>query len=208
METEKEATKMKFTDVNTFLYTDGMGTKITRQMKIGEIIDKFPDAAGVIMKSGINFTENTDLLFETLEGAAGAAGTELDPLMKELNKVAGASVKLKVRELKKIKIEITKAAIEMLEKIMKEKSKEGCALRLGITGEGCEAYTYYMDFEKTPGRGDIVIVQNGIRMFLEWKSLRLLDGTVIDYDKEQDGFKISRTKNFGEKAVKHRVHTD
>lgn len=63
--------------------------KITKDMTLGEIAEKHPKAAEVLLKYGLHCIGCSVAVWETLEqGAAahGIQGKELEKLLKELNK--------------------------------------------------------------------------------------------------------------------------
>jgi iron-sulfur cluster assembly accessory protein len=56
-------------------------------------------------------------------------------------------------------------------------------LRLGVKAGGCSGFEYAFGWETTARTGDSVFEgADGARLFVDAKSLRLLDGTVLDYD--------------------------
>jgi iron-sulfur cluster assembly protein len=79
-------------------------------------------------------------------------------------------------------IKITeKAAIEV-KKIMNENSiPDGFGLRVGVKGGGCSGLTYTLGFDAEAKDGDTVIEQNGVKLFVDGKSLFYLSGTELDF---------------------------
>ena len=56
-------------------------------------------------------------------------------------------------------------------------------LRVGIKAGGCSGFEYVFAWEASPRETDQVFEGNGgARIFVDPKSLRLLDGTLLDYD--------------------------
>jgi len=79
-------------------------------------------------------------------------------------------------------INISEKATNEIKKIMAENDVPAAyGLRLGVKGGGCSGLTYTMGFDENPHEGDTVIEQNGIKMFVDGKSLFYLTGTVLDY---------------------------
>lgn len=62
--------------------------KITKDMAIGEVVDKYPETAEVFMKHGLRCMGCMMAMMETLEQGARSHGIDLKKLMKELNEVA------------------------------------------------------------------------------------------------------------------------
>ncbi|MCS6775315.1 MAG: iron-sulfur cluster assembly accessory protein [Chloroherpetonaceae bacterium] len=78
-------------------------------------------------------------------------------------------------------ITLTAAAIDQVKFLMRKKGGETLGLRLGVRGGGCSGLSYVMRLEETPGESDFVLEQGGIRIFIDPKSARFLDGVVLDY---------------------------
>lgn len=56
-------------------------------------------------------------------------------------------------------------------------------LRVGVKAGGCSGFEYVFAWEAAPRAGDRVFEgAGGARVFVDPKSLRLLAGTVLDYD--------------------------
>jgi iron-sulfur cluster assembly accessory protein len=55
-------------------------------------------------------------------------------------------------------------------------------LRLGIRAGGCSGFEYTFGWEQSPKPDDFVFEASGAQVYVDPKSLRLLDGTVLDYD--------------------------
>ncbi|MFW6130427.1 MAG: DUF1858 domain-containing protein [Atribacterota bacterium] len=61
--------------------------KITKQMKIEEIIQKYPKTAEVFGKYGFHCIGCAAASFETLKQGAKAHGIDIDKLIEDLNRV-------------------------------------------------------------------------------------------------------------------------
>jgi iron-sulfur cluster assembly accessory protein len=56
-------------------------------------------------------------------------------------------------------------------------------LRLGVKAGGCSGFEYTFAWEHSPKPEDTVFhASDGAQVYVDPKSLRLLDGTVLDYD--------------------------
>lgn len=60
--------------------------KITKDMKIGEIVRKYPESIEVLMSRGMGCVGCPSAQAETIEEAAQVHGMDLDELMEALNK--------------------------------------------------------------------------------------------------------------------------
>ena len=79
-------------------------------------------------------------------------------------------------------IKITEKAAKEVKKIMKEnKVPETYGLRVGVKGGGCSGLTYSLGFDAGSKEGDTMIESNGIKLFIDGKSLFYLPGTLLDF---------------------------
>lgn len=85
-------------------------------------------------------------------------------------------------------INITEQAANQVKKIMEENSVEsGAGLRVGVKGGGCSGMTYQLGFDGEQKDGDTIIEQNGIKLFVDGKSLFYLTGTTLDFSSGLNG---------------------
>ena len=77
---------------------------------------------------------------------------------------------------------LTERAISEVRKIMEQNSiPESYGLRVGVKGGGCSGLSYTLGFDAEKRDGDKVLEQDGIRMFVDNKSLFYLMGCEIDF---------------------------
>ena len=76
----------------------------------------------------------------------------------------------------------------------------GEGLRLGVKTTGCSGMAYVLEFADTPAEGDEVFESQGVKIFVDAKSLVYIDGAELDFAKEglNEGFKFN---NPNEKAT-------
>jgi len=65
-----------------------MKEKITKDMLLGEVVNKYPKAVEVFMKHGLPCAMCGVAFSETIEQGATSHGIDLKLLLKELNKVS------------------------------------------------------------------------------------------------------------------------
>jgi iron-sulfur cluster assembly protein len=63
---------------------------------------------------------------------------------------------------------------------MSERGEDG-GLRIAVIGGGCSGFQYQMSLDKQPAADDQVIEQDGLRVFVDTRSMLYLNGTTIDY---------------------------
>lgn len=88
----------------------------------------------------------------------------------------------------KCEIDITEKAIKQVKRIKEENNiPEEHALRIGVKGGGCSGMTYTMGFDGDIKDGDTVIEKDGIKLFVDGKSLFYLSGTILDFSDGLNG---------------------
>jgi iron-sulfur cluster assembly protein len=79
-------------------------------------------------------------------------------------------------------IKVTSKAASQVKQIMQENNiPESNGLRVGVKGGGCSGLQYTLGFDNNPKEGDTVIDYEGIKLFVDGKSLFYLTGTVLDF---------------------------
>jgi len=65
-----------------------------------------------------------------------------------------------------------------------EKRGKGLGLRLGVRTTGCSGLAYELEYVDAPNEADQVFESQGIKVFVDPKSLPYIDGTELDYARE------------------------
>lgn len=79
-------------------------------------------------------------------------------------------------------ITVTETALKELKRTMQESNiPDAYGLRVGIKAGGCSGFEYSLGFDAESKEGDSVLEDNGIKIFLDPKSLFYLTGTILDY---------------------------
>ncbi len=82
---------------------------------------------------------------------------------------------------------ITEMAAMKIRGLLDAEKKPGdFGLRVGIAGGGCSGLQYVMDFD-TEKSGDSTFTQDGVKVFVDPKSLLYMDGSVLDYIESLQG---------------------
>ncbi len=85
-------------------------------------------------------------------------------------------------------IKITEKAAKEVKNIMQENNiPESYGLRVGVKGGGCSGLTYTLGFDAEAKEGDMVVEQNGVKLFVDGKSLFYLSGTELDFTSGLNG---------------------
>lgn len=80
-------------------------------------------------------------------------------------------------------IQITDRAATQIRKMLTKRNQGESGLRVGVRAGGCSGFEYTFAWETEPRTGDAVFdAPDGGKVFVDPRSLRLLDGIVLDYD--------------------------
>ena len=80
-------------------------------------------------------------------------------------------------------IQISENAAHQITKMLAKNQLDHGGLRVGVKAGGCSGYEYVFAWQQDPQPEDEVFVgAGGARVFIDRKSFRLLQGTVLDYD--------------------------
>lgn len=88
-------------------------------------------------------------------------------------------------------IQLSERAVARVKELLgKEQLPATAGLRLAVQGGGCSGLTYAVRFDGQPAERDKIFEFEGVRVFVDPKSLIYLAGTVLDYktDLMQSGF--------------------
>ena len=174
---------------------------VTKEMIIGEVIEKYPDAAGVFSAYGIQCIGCHANPHESIEQGAlghGMSDQEIDKMIGEVNSVLtgeeGHVDEQAGTDTSKLGIELTERAAEKVKDLMKKQKQEGFGLRIKVSAGGCAGFSYGLEIEKEPNiQKDRIFDMHGVKVFLDGKSLQILNGTSIDYIEtlKESGFKFN-----------------
>lgn len=80
-------------------------------------------------------------------------------------------------------IEISENASRQIRKLVEKQEMPATAgLRVGVKAGGCSGLSYVFAWDDGPKPTDEVLEAAGARVFVDPRSLKFLDGTVLDYD--------------------------
>jgi len=90
-------------------------------------------------------------------------------------------------------ISVTESALKYARQKLEKRGTPEAAIRLGVRGGGCAGYTYAIEFaDGEPGPRDRVFEFDGTKFYVDKKSLVVLAGTVLDFERTLmfQGFKF------------------
>ena len=76
---------------------------------------------------------------------------------------------------------LTDVAVERVKEVLAREGVKDGGLRVAIAGGGCSGFQYNLSLDDSPREDDIVIEQDGVKLFLDPISQQYVYGTVIDY---------------------------
>jgi iron-sulfur cluster assembly protein len=80
-------------------------------------------------------------------------------------------------------ITVTASAAEQIQKLLEKQSMADGGLRVGVKAGGCSGFEYVFTWEPAPRDSDLIFDgPQGVRIWTDARSHRLLDGTTLDYD--------------------------
>ena len=96
-------------------------------------------------------------------------------------------------------IELSKKAAQHVIQFLDKRGK-GIGLRLGVKTSGCSGMAYKLEFVDEANDDDQIFESNGVKIFVDAKSLPYLDGMSLDYAKEglNEGFKFNNPNAKGQ----------
>jgi iron-sulfur cluster assembly protein len=83
-------------------------------------------------------------------------------------------------------VTLTPDAIAKVKAILSEQ-KEEAGLRIAVLGGGCSGFQYQMTLEKESKEDDKVIDMEGLKVFIDSRSMLYLSGTEVDYIDGENG---------------------
>jgi iron-sulfur cluster assembly protein len=80
-------------------------------------------------------------------------------------------------------VSLTRSAAERVKSFLSERGR-GLGLRIGVKKTGCSGYAYLIDYADAIQPDDIVFHESGVKVVVDAKSLKLIDGTQVDFVQE------------------------
>jgi iron-sulfur cluster assembly accessory protein len=165
-----------------------MTNMITKEMTMGEILQRWPRSAEIFQDYGLHCFGCHVNIFESLADGVAAHGMDektMNELLDDLNKLAS--------DKPDEEFAITDEAVVKLKELIKQQKKDDYGIRIRIISSGA-AVTYDMDFENTKQSDDTVIENDGLTFYIDKKTNPMLKGMTLKYvvTDQGDGFKFLR----------------
>ena len=78
-------------------------------------------------------------------------------------------------------VKLSAAAVEKVKSMMTKESKENFGLRVGVTTGGCAGMSYDLRLQKDSYENDIILEQDGLKIFINPQIQSFIKGTQIDF---------------------------
>lgn len=92
-------------------------------------------------------------------------------------------------------VSLTPAAADRVRNFLADRG-HGAGLRFGVKTTGCSGYAYVVNYADEVEDGDHVFESHGVKVIVDAKSLDLVDGTEIDFQKDglNESFKFKNPR--------------
>ncbi len=96
-------------------------------------------------------------------------------------------------------ISLTPNAVERVQSYLAKRGR-GLGLRVGVRKTGCSGYAYIIEYADAINPDDVVFDEHGVKVVVNSESLKLIDGTVVDFVKQgiNEAFKFRNPNVKGE----------
>lgn len=96
-------------------------------------------------------------------------------------------------------VSLTHSAADRVREFLHQRGR-GLGLRVGIRKTGCSGYAYVIDYADSVDDDDAVFEEKGVKVVVDRESLKLIDGTEVDFVKEglNEAFKFRNPNVKGE----------
>ena len=96
-------------------------------------------------------------------------------------------------------ISLTPSALERVQSYLAKRGR-GLGLRVGVRKTGCSGYAYVVDYADSIDSDDVVFDEQGVKVIVNSESLKLIDGTEVDFVKQgiNEAFKFRNPNVKGE----------
>ena len=80
-------------------------------------------------------------------------------------------------------ISLTESAATRVKSFLSTRG-HGVGLRLGVRKTGCSGFAYVINYADEANPSDLMFEDRGVKVFVDPSSIKLIDGTVVDFVKQ------------------------
>lgn len=77
-------------------------------------------------------------------------------------------------------IKLTESAAFRMQHSLKERGR-GIGIRIGLKTTGCSGLTWVFEYVDEPAETDLVLLEQGVQLFVDPKDVPYIEGTEIDF---------------------------
>jgi len=171
--------------------------KITKDMTIGDVLqlrsDKAMKLSEIMTAAGLHCVGCGAATFETLEQGVlghGFSQEQLDKLVGDLNAALEEEEPTVAQGESPVTLEAS--AVTKVKELIAKEGNSDKALRVAVLAGGCSGYSYDLSLQSTKQEGDLEFTQDGITVYVDKSSLKMLDGIHVKYvdTLNESGFKF------------------
>lgn len=78
-------------------------------------------------------------------------------------------------------LSLSDVAVEKVKETMRKEGMAEGGLRVSVVGGGCSGFQYSLGLDATAREDDIVVEQDGVKLFVDPTSHQYVHGTMLDY---------------------------
>ncbi len=78
-------------------------------------------------------------------------------------------------------VQFTERALKRIQSVLARQGQTDAYLRVGVRSGGCSGFEYVMRPTPQPRPDDLIAEFEGVRVVIDPKSAKILDGTIVDY---------------------------
>ena len=161
-------------------------SQIKKEMNVLEAMSLFPKTSTILTQNNIKSLK----VLENLETNIQNSGKNVEYIIGIINKEFEESQKPVKIDVEKV-LDVTEEAVKEFKKLLEKKNKSDWSVRLLVHSPSPNKYAYAMDFEKNPGKDDIVIKKHGLKFFVSKAHLDTIKNVKIGFNKGKSGFEFS-----------------
>lgn len=168
---------------------------ITSDMTIGTVIEKYPQTTEVLLGYGLQCVGCAVNPYETIEQGVLGHGMSKDSLQSLLEEANMVVTKKAPYEMNPEGITLSPNAIDTLMAMMEAEGKKDHGLKVDAQKED-GGLNYFLDIVESGEEGDKELLWEGVKIYVNEPSLKLMAPSVIDYVHMAggEGFKIIALK--------------
>lgn len=171
---------------------------VTKDMIIGDVLKEYPDVSVIMLEHGLHCVGCHANVFDTIEAGCqlhGLSDDTVETLVTQINEFIAEEKKPvePTADPSTFKMTLTENASKKIQELLKKDNQENYGLRIAVQSGGCSGNVYQMNFEKEASPADSTFEDKGVKLFVDNDSMKMLDGSEIDYVDElnESGFKVN-----------------